>query len=142
MSTVRLTKFLFALLVAVMIGAGAHQSAQAQMPEPLPWEGDLVTKPENCDLPGIVKNRSSKSIYIKYDKAGSPYQWRYFFIHPGEDSTRVTCDADYLTFRDASWYLGTKQYAAKAWSSYIFNFTYTCYDHNSTIQCWVTGWNW
>lgn len=145
------------LCVAMLLVAMLVTPAMAQDKEPLPpvpQPPDDYRSGAQCNLPGILINDSSKTIVVVGDLPGAAYQWRYYWLSPGQVSNKHTnpklCDADYFTYQHAKFLVvgqsRTVTVKANHWSEYMFNRTYRCVDYNATwgptVKCSFVRQNW
>lgn len=130
----RIQIFILFIIAIFLIGFFSIQLAQP------------VSAAPRCDTPGIVRNRSSKWMVIKYDNTSG--QQITAVLNPNQVSTYFTCDADEFWFTQGSYLV------LEAWNYGIFYAAYqpfkigwrdfSCYDSPGTgtagIYCKPTGW--
>lgn len=139
------------LVVAFLISVGLVGVVQAQVgfptPQPPPDESEDWRNGEQCNVPGIVVNFSTKTIKI----LGDTYEngrlvWKQFDLHPGQRSTRYLCDTDYIGHSKLHWEYNGVLVLPRQWSPYMYNSTQTCRNHTvngeSSFRCQFTKWNW
>lgn len=84
MRLTRFTTMLLVILISVTVGTGVMAMTMPPPPPNPPDEGDGYYREPRCNLPGIVKNHSSRTIYIAADTVDSNGEWRYFYLPPGK----------------------------------------------------------
>ena len=148
------------ILVVVLISGSFQQVLYADEP-PLPPPPTKIPPDDGsgwrsaqCGLPGIILNRSSKTVVVVGDLPDHPYYRVYYWLSPGQDSHNDTdpilCDADWMTYQHADWFWqdehGIRQVGANSWSPYIWNKTFKFVDHTAswepTVKCVYQGTNW
>lgn len=154
MRLTRFTTILLIILISVMVGTGVM--AMPLPPPNPPDEGGGYELEPRCNIPGIVKNHSSRTIYIAADTEDSNGEWRYFYLPPGKTSNthfRELCDADWMTLlKENFWWQmsfqegqNVTEIRAGYWAPYLFNITWKCYNHsgyNNQMYCKPLYYNW
>lgn len=100
----RIQIFVLFIIAIFLIGFFSIQLAQP------------VSAAPRCDTPGIVRNRSSKWMVIKYDNTSG--QQITAVLNPNQVSTYFTCDADEFWFTQGSYLV------LEAWNYGIFYAAY------------------
>ncbi len=135
----RITLLILTVLLASTLVPSA--SAMGDLEAPSYSEDARCTFPTNW--PGIVKNRSNKTIIVRGDLPDDPTQ-RSYSLYPGQDSDRHTplCDVDYFTVPDAYFYFKNerKLLEPNEWTPYIGWSTFQCENitGSSRLMCRLT----